>query len=280
MNEHDRDDLGGRSMLDLFRVEAEAQTAMLTHGLLELERAPATPQTYATLMRAAHSLKGAARIVDLQGAVRVAHALEDCFVAAQHHKRPCASKKSTCSSAALICSGNCANRLKPRLPPGKPAMRPGIHQFVDALALLIPDREAGGGAPVRREYFLSQRRPDRRHQLAPLFQSASEARTRPSRGEPWLRQSRKPNFHSKPRPMPSPFGNPSRPNASCDSPPRTSIVCSPWRANPWSNRAGSGPSPIHSTALNTIKPAWPNSSISSIGLWTITRCPSARRSLQ
>ena len=34
-------------------------------------------------MRAAHSFKGAARIVNLQAAVRVAHALEDCFVLAQ-----------------------------------------------------------------------------------------------------------------------------------------------------------------------------------------------------
>src|SRR6185503_14184928 len=34
-------------------------------------------------MRAAHSLKGAARIVGLPVGVRVAHAMEDCFVAAQ-----------------------------------------------------------------------------------------------------------------------------------------------------------------------------------------------------
>ena len=34
-------------------------------------------------MRAAHSLKGAARIVGLDVGVRVAHAMEDCFVAAQ-----------------------------------------------------------------------------------------------------------------------------------------------------------------------------------------------------
>ena len=37
-------------------------------------------------MRAAHSLKGAARIVGLDAAVRVAHAMEDCFVAAQKGK--------------------------------------------------------------------------------------------------------------------------------------------------------------------------------------------------
>ena len=70
-------------MLELFRVEAENQTAILTNGLLELERGSAAQQCLETLMRAAHSLKGAARIVNLQVAVRVAHAMEDCFVAAQ-----------------------------------------------------------------------------------------------------------------------------------------------------------------------------------------------------
>ena len=35
-------------------------------------------------MRAAHSLKGAARLVDIDTGVALAHALEDCFVAAQN----------------------------------------------------------------------------------------------------------------------------------------------------------------------------------------------------
>src|SRR5215467_13648760 len=80
------DDLSSLSMLDLFRVEAENQTAILTSGLLELERGKAGPQLLETLMRAAHSLKGAARIVNVQSVVRVAHAMEDCFVAAQEGK--------------------------------------------------------------------------------------------------------------------------------------------------------------------------------------------------
>lgn len=70
-------------MQELFRVEAENQTALLTSGLLELERGPASAEQLERLMRAAHSFKGAARIVDLSPAVQVAHAMEDCFVAAQ-----------------------------------------------------------------------------------------------------------------------------------------------------------------------------------------------------
>ncbi len=86
MNERTFEDAGHLSMLELFRVEAENQTALLTSGLLELERGQGAPRQLETLMRAAHSLKGAARIVNLQAAVRVAHAMEDCFTLAQQGK--------------------------------------------------------------------------------------------------------------------------------------------------------------------------------------------------
>ncbi|HEV2208133.1 MAG TPA: hybrid sensor histidine kinase/response regulator [Verrucomicrobiae bacterium] len=88
MNPELSDNLGGLSMLELFRAEAETQTGILTNGLLELERGAAHAETFETLMRAAHSLKGAARIVNQQLSVRVAHALEDCFVAAQKSRSP------------------------------------------------------------------------------------------------------------------------------------------------------------------------------------------------
>ena len=78
------DDLSGFSLIDLFRSEAEGQTAALSEGLMALEGDDSPSATaLESLMRAAHSLKGAARIVDLEAAVRVAHALEDNFVAAQ-----------------------------------------------------------------------------------------------------------------------------------------------------------------------------------------------------
>jgi two-component system, chemotaxis family, sensor histidine kinase and response regulator WspE len=71
------------SMLDLFRLEAEGQGQALVSGLLELERDHAAAEHLDACMRAAHSLKGAARIVGLDAGVAIAHALEDCFVAAQ-----------------------------------------------------------------------------------------------------------------------------------------------------------------------------------------------------
>jgi two-component system sensor histidine kinase and response regulator WspE len=85
------DDLSSFSMLDLFKAEAETQKTVLNAGLLELEKG-ATPAQLESLMRAAHSLKGAARIVGLDAAVRVAHAMEDAFVAAQKSPVPLAEK--------------------------------------------------------------------------------------------------------------------------------------------------------------------------------------------
>ena len=84
-------DLSGFSMLELFRLEAESQTAILSAGVLAIEELERSPATIESMMRAAHSLKGAARIIGLDPAVRVAHAMEDCFVAAgkgRFHVRP------------------------------------------------------------------------------------------------------------------------------------------------------------------------------------------------
>jgi two-component system, chemotaxis family, sensor histidine kinase and response regulator WspE len=83
MSQTNFSNLSGLSMLDLFRLEVENQSAILTEGLLALERERADPARLESLMRAAHSLKGAARLVALDPAVKVAHAMEDCLVAAQ-----------------------------------------------------------------------------------------------------------------------------------------------------------------------------------------------------
>src|SRR5439155_22093226 len=71
------------AMFELFRDEVRAHADTLAAGLLELEQDPTSPQRIEPLMRAAHSLKGAARIVGIDTAVRLAHALEDALVAVQ-----------------------------------------------------------------------------------------------------------------------------------------------------------------------------------------------------
>jgi len=80
------EDFSELSLLELFRAELSAQSQALTTGLLALERDPMAATHLEACMRAAHSLKGAARIIDLIPAVRVAHEMEECLVAAQHGK--------------------------------------------------------------------------------------------------------------------------------------------------------------------------------------------------
>lgn len=77
------DQMKDASMLELFRLEAEAQTQVLVQGLMALERNPTQADQLEACMRAAHSLKGAARIVGLDAGVQVAHVMEDCLVGAQ-----------------------------------------------------------------------------------------------------------------------------------------------------------------------------------------------------
>lgn len=74
------------NLLDLFAVEIENQTSLLYKGLIEYEQQKEDGQKLDSLMRAAHSLKGAARVVKMEPVIKLAHAMEDCFVAAQQKK--------------------------------------------------------------------------------------------------------------------------------------------------------------------------------------------------
>ncbi|HEY4310574.1 MAG TPA: hybrid sensor histidine kinase/response regulator [Pirellulales bacterium] len=74
---------GDFSLFELFQEEARAHAAALSQGLLELEADASNPRQIEPLMRAAHSIKGAARIVGIDLAVKLAHVMEDVFVAAQ-----------------------------------------------------------------------------------------------------------------------------------------------------------------------------------------------------
>ncbi len=70
-------------MVDLFKIDLENQLKALSDGILQLEKAQGDTGLLMTLMRAAHSLKGAARVVRLQDLSSLAHVIEDCFTAYQ-----------------------------------------------------------------------------------------------------------------------------------------------------------------------------------------------------
>ncbi|MGA1409911.1 MAG: hybrid sensor histidine kinase/response regulator [Prochlorotrichaceae cyanobacterium] len=67
------------ALVDTFCQEVEQQVKVLNEGLLALE-SQNDPQAIESLMRAAHSVKGAAKMLELQSVVDLAHQMESCFV--------------------------------------------------------------------------------------------------------------------------------------------------------------------------------------------------------
>lgn len=76
-NQNDQD------LFELFKQEASTNIQYLIDNLLLFEENPSDKSKLESIMRAAHSLKGAARIIGFNTFSQLAHLLEDCFVAIQ-----------------------------------------------------------------------------------------------------------------------------------------------------------------------------------------------------
>lgn len=70
-----------RTLAERFGGEVEQCVAVLSSGIVALESAQAGEDRWEEMMRAAHSLKGASRVVGLMEVAKLAHTLEDYFVA-------------------------------------------------------------------------------------------------------------------------------------------------------------------------------------------------------
>ena len=75
----EKESIADESMMELFQNELSAQTHVLNDALVGLENSGYDREEFDTLMRAAHSIKGAARVVNLDKVVHLAHMMEDCF---------------------------------------------------------------------------------------------------------------------------------------------------------------------------------------------------------
>jgi two-component system, chemotaxis family, sensor histidine kinase and response regulator WspE len=140
------EDLSGFSMLELFRLEAESQTAVLSAGVLAVEELERSPKTIEAMMRAAHSLKGAARIIGLEPAVRVAHAMEDCFVAAGRGEFRVRPEHVDLLLAAIDFLSSIARADDALAPEGPwPGRADGL---VERLGTLLASTSAGGEVPA------------------------------------------------------------------------------------------------------------------------------------
>src|SRR3990170_2697568 len=80
----DKNDDFLKKLLATFRIEADEHLEAMSSGLLELEKTPAAArqtELVEKIFREAHSLKGAARAVNLAEIESVCHSLESVFAA-------------------------------------------------------------------------------------------------------------------------------------------------------------------------------------------------------
>lgn len=135
------DQMRDASLLELFSLEAEAQVQVLSTGLLALERDPTQAEYLESCMRAAHSLKGAARIVGVDAGVSVAHVMEDCLVSAQERRLVLDAKHID----ALLQGTDLLTRIAT---PGNNVGAPDIDAYVALMGRLLDPNAAPLAAPA------------------------------------------------------------------------------------------------------------------------------------
>ena len=150
------------SMLELFQTEVASQAGALSDKLLELERTPHSINLLEPLMRAAHSIKGAARIVKHPMAVTVAHAMEDVFVAAQNHVVTLGARNIDVLLRGVDTLVRLSNLPEEEIISGESSERVEVEAMVAAIRAILsketatepesaPDAKAVEPAPAERE---------------------------------------------------------------------------------------------------------------------------------
>ena len=144
------ENLADISMVELFRQEVSSQTALLTEGLLAMEKRQDDTKHLETLMRSAHSIKGAARIMGLDLAVKVAHALEDRFVAAQQGKTAITPDQTDLLLEGVDFLLKISKYPDNDIAAGVPGLQPEAEKLLQRLADMKNTTSAGGGPTAPR----------------------------------------------------------------------------------------------------------------------------------
>jgi two-component system sensor histidine kinase and response regulator WspE len=115
-----------------------------------LERDPAAADQLEACMRAAHSLKGAARIVGLNAGVDLANVMEDCFVAAQRGEVTLRHKHIDLLLRGVDLLSRIANQPEADIHQGAGENLPQVSEFLASLTLMLnsPEEEAMLAKPI------------------------------------------------------------------------------------------------------------------------------------
>jgi two-component system sensor histidine kinase and response regulator WspE len=140
-------DLGGFSLHELFKGEAEMHAAALSEGLVQLE-GTSDAATVEPLMRAAHSIKGAARVIGLDIAVRLAHAMEDVLVAMQKGREAIQASRIDQLLKGSDLLASLARVEEPEVPAWTTANDAAVTALVESLRVAPPTNDAVAASVV------------------------------------------------------------------------------------------------------------------------------------
>jgi two-component system sensor histidine kinase and response regulator WspE len=141
-------DMGGLDLFELFKSEVETHGAALNAGLLALEANIADPAPIAGLMRAAHSIKGAARVVGIDVVVSLAHQMEDAMVRVQKGHEACSAARVDQLLQATDLLTQLTGLREADLPSWSAGHAAEINGLVTALSAPIPTEIAAATPPA------------------------------------------------------------------------------------------------------------------------------------
>jgi len=104
--------------LRYFRIEARELVDQLSQGVLDLERTPADPEPVRAMLRAAHTFKGAARVVRQTALADQAHAVEELLVPYRQGDEPVPPQTVSGVMALVDRMAGAVDELSPATPPG------------------------------------------------------------------------------------------------------------------------------------------------------------------
>ncbi len=133
--------------LELFRLELEERVEHLNQALLQLETQPGSREACDLVMRSLHSVKGAAGIVVLPSLVKVAHRLEDFFVAVKNGEASLDQQAFAISFRCIDLFQDVSRLSADDIREWLSARSPELDELVDSLSLILPEGSVASPAP-------------------------------------------------------------------------------------------------------------------------------------
>jgi len=125
-----------------FRIEARELLEGLGQAVLELERGGNDKDVVGRLLRLAHTLKGASRVVKQPGIAELAHAIEDAFAPFRYGRDPIPQERTNQALGLLdTIAAKVASLDTPTAEPEKEASRPAVEGVFETVRVDIEEMD-------------------------------------------------------------------------------------------------------------------------------------------